>query len=561
MAVYVQVDGQRVAPAVAADLARMEAAFRADTGCDLFVSSGTRTRQEQLDLWNAYQRYLAGGPVAPRAAHPDDPKAYHYEGNPTGPRAVDLRDSGADAGVTRRGTARDKWMERNAGRFNFENEGYRYDEPWHKVWRGVDPFAGSTAGGAIVWDEVAIQKFLNSVGLDTGGVGNGWGPASIAATKTFQTWVGFSGADVDGVFGPLTTGRAEVVRAGAYISGHPISEVQAKLKEKGLYAGAVDGVWGPLSSMAAYRFQRSVGLEADAKWGPASDAALFPVAPPPPPVDWNATSRPDADVLALLKSLGFNVADPVAAVKAFQASKFIDVDGVWGRTSDGLGFPPAGSIHGVDYSFARPDPGVLAARGVKFAARYLASVVNKKGITRPEYDALRAAGLEVPFIYEEDGKELLGGFDAGVRVAKLAEEHRLRVGLPAQPIYFNVDFDAPASDYPAIFAALDGIASIIGLDRTGLYAGIGPIRAAFDAGKIRWGFQTYAWSGGQWDARAQLQQWSNGQWGGTVDFTRAMVPEYGQNPVLPPPPEVVTLELPVAAAQALAAALSKVLGG
>jgi hypothetical protein len=28
-----------------------------------------------------------------------------------------------------------------------------------------------------------------------------------------------------------------------------------------------------------------------------------------------------------------------------------------------------------------------------------------------------------------------------------------------------------------------------------------------------------------------LQQWANGQWGGQVDFTRAMVPEFGQHPV------------------------------
>ena len=194
-------------------------------------------------------------------------------------------------------------------------------------------------------------------------------------------------------------------------------------------------------------------------------------------------------------------------------------------------FPPVGSIHGVDYSFARPDPAMLASRGVRFAARYLASTANAKGLTRPEYDRLRAAGLQVPLIYEEDGKELLGGYDAGRRVAKLAEEHRLRNGLGPQPIYFNVDFDAPTTDYPAIFEALKGIASVIGLNRTGLYAGYAPVKAAFDAKLITWGFQTYAWSGGRWDPRAQLQQWANGQWGGSVDFTRAVAKEYGQNAV------------------------------
>lgn len=198
-------------------------------------------------------------------------------------------------------------------------------------------------------------------------------------------------------------------------------------------------------------------------------------------------------------------------------------------------FAPAGSVHGVDYSFARPDPKMLASRGVKFAGRYLwPSRFNSKGITRTEFDALTAAGIDVFFIYEEDGKELAGGWDAGVGVANKAQEEYLALGFPdvktAPPIYFNVDYDAPASAMPAILDALRGVASVIGKNRTGLYAGIGPIKAAFDAGVITYGFQTYAWSGGRWDARAQLQQWSNGQWGGSVDFTRAVKADFGQVP-------------------------------
>jgi peptidoglycan hydrolase-like protein with peptidoglycan-binding domain len=253
-------------------------------------------------------------------------------------------------------------------------------------------------------------------------------------------------------------------------------EIQTFLKALGLYAGAIDGRWGPMTD---------------------------------------------------------------AAVIAYQKSKFIVADGIWGITTDGFAFPPAGSTHGVDYSFSRPDPAMLASRGVKLAGRYLWAEKyqdgrTNKGIGPSELAALTAAGIDVFFIYEEDGKELLGGFDAGVRVAKAAEGFLNRLGLRWFPIYFNVDYDAPATDMPKILAALDGIASVIGLDRTGLYAGLGPLKAAFDAGKIRWGFQTYAWSGGAWDSRAQLQQWSNGQWGGSVDFTRAMVGEYGQNPVIPP---------------------------
>lgn len=253
-------------------------------------------------------------------------------------------------------------------------------------------------------------------------------------------------------------------------------EIQTFLKTAGLYTGAIDGRWGPMTD---------------------------------------------------------------AAVIAYQKSKFIVADGIWGITTDGFAFPPAGSTHGVDYSFSRPDPTMLATRGVKLAGRYLWNEKyldgrTNKGIGPAELTALTTAGIDVFFIYEEDGKELLGGFDAGVRVAKAAEAFLNKLGLRWFPIYFNVDYDAPSTDMPRILAALDGIASVIGFDRTGLYAGYGPLKAAFDAGKIRWGFQTYAWSGGLWDPRAQLQQWSNGQWGGSVDFTRAMTAEYGQNPVIPP---------------------------
>lgn len=258
---------------------------------------------------------------------------------------------------------------------------------------------------------------------------------------------------------------------------------------------------------------------------------------------YNSTSRPTAEIQRALIEAKFlppksddgqyGPQTSEAAAK-FQQTRWLYVDGVWGQASDGTAFPPAGSIHGIDYSFARPDPKMVAARGVRFVARYLwPAKYASKGLTRKEYDALKAQGLEVVFIYEEDGKELAGGWEAGVGVANKAQTEYLALGFPdvknAPPIYFNVDYDAPTSAMPAILQALQGAASVIGKKRVGLYAGIGPIKAAFDADVITWGFQTYAWSNGKWDSRAQLQQWANGQWNDTVDFTRAMTKEYGQN--------------------------------
>ena len=52
----------------------------------------------------------------------------------------------------------------------------------------------------------------------------------------------------------------------------------------------------------------------------------------------------------------------------------------------------------------------------------------------------------------------------------------------------------------------------------------------FDAGVVSFGWQTYAWSGGQWDNRAQIQQYRNDKLVGgvSVDFDRATSADFGQ---------------------------------
>lgn len=125
---YTTIDGQRVNTAVARAFASLEAAFRQRFGLDLVISSGTRTRAEQQRLYDDYR----SGRSKVRAADPDDPQAYHVETNPTGPRAIDIRDSGADDGVTRYGNARSDWIRDNAHTHGLDPRGYReFNEPWH----------------------------------------------------------------------------------------------------------------------------------------------------------------------------------------------------------------------------------------------------------------------------------------------------------------------------------------------------------------------------------------------------------------------------------------------
>src|SRR6185437_12928118 len=145
--------------------------------------------------------------------------------------------------------------------------------------------------------------------------------------------------------------------------------------------------------------------------------------------------------------------------------------------------------------------------------------------------------------WEWGSQDSLDGFSKGVEEAKAAEAQRKAVGAPSTaPIYFSIDFDATPGDQTAINAYFDGVASVIGRARTGAYGGYYPIKRLFDAGKIKWGWQTYAWSGGQWDSRAQMRQVENGIDGGGVDKDEAVASDYGQwgpSAPKPPPPPVV----------------------
>lgn len=174
----------------------------------------------------------------------------------------------------------------------------------------------------------------------------------------------------------------------------------------------------------------------------------------------------------------------------------------------------------LDYSFARPDPAQIKADGFSGVLRYFAPLSEGgKIITKDEVAALQAQGLAIGFIWESYANRALEGSSAGSQDGLEALRQANLLGVPSLvPICFAVDYDAPESDQPEIDAYFDGVANIIGLNRTGSYGGYWVIKRLFDNGKITFACQTYAWSGGNWDNRAQLRQTDNGQWNGQVDF-------------------------------------------
>ncbi|WP_131739389.1 glycoside hydrolase domain-containing protein [Actinomadura roseirufa] len=189
------------------------------------------------------------------------------------------------------------------------------------------------------------------------------------------------------------------------------------------------------------------------------------------------------------------------------------------------------AVFGVDYAWGRPGATALKRAGARFVCRYLSPDTTGKNLTRAEAEELSGAGLWLVVVWESGASRALAGRAAGAADAADAAERARSLGMPGdRPVYFAVDFDAAPGQQDEINAYLDGAASVLGRGRVGLYAGYGPVKRAFDAGKITYGWQTYAWSGGRWDARAQLQQYSNDHDinGVGVDYDRAMDSDYGQ---------------------------------
>jgi hypothetical protein len=186
---------------------------------------------------------------------------------------------------------------------------------------------------------------------------------------------------------------------------------------------------------------------------------------------------------------------------------------------------------GVDYAWGRPSVASLLAAGVKFVCRYLSHDTSGKNLDHAEAVKLAAGGLWIVVVWETTAQRALAGKAAGVQDAKDAAAMAKECGMPDdRPIYFAVDWDASSGEQAAINAYLDGAASVLGKGRTGIYGGYNPVKRALDGDHCRWAWQTYAWSGGRWDSRAQIQQYLNDQTIGGVglDYDRSTTSDYGQ---------------------------------
>lgn len=198
--------------------------------------------------------------------------------------------------------------------------------------------------------------------------------------------------------------------------------------------------------------------------------------------------------------------------------------------------------YGVDYSRGRPDLACVIGSGKRFVMRYLAYLPNTKVISKTELQTIHAKGLGVVLNWEQAQGDMLKGKSAGQEHAKEALKQANALGAPKWvPIYFSCDVDITnGSQMAAVAAYLDGVASVIGKNRTGVYGEYSVMEALVPA-HATFGWQTYAWSGGKISSHAHIMQYRNGVslCGADVDLDRSLNDNYGvwfrESPTPKPP--------------------------
>lgn len=191
-------------------------------------------------------------------------------------------------------------------------------------------------------------------------------------------------------------------------------------------------------------------------------------------------------------------------------------------------------ILGLDEAWAKADPQHAKDSGYHFIVGYISQDTSGKNLTRAEIDAIHAADLDIALVFEYNPQSATGGGYAGTQDATIAVQKARELGAPrGMAIYFAIDFPVGTESalqlVDSYMLAARHVCEAAGYE-VGAYAGIVPLTRLLDRGLVKYGWQTYAWSNGQWDPRAVLRQVLNGVTvaGADVDKDLAIWPDFGQ---------------------------------
>ena len=139
--------------------------------------------------------------------------------------------------------------------------------------------AGSTGNGGPNLDYLRPSSAAVAAQVTSGGGGmpSFGGSLTSSDIQALATWV----SSVAG--GTTASAPASTPSSGTLppptvplskMSAAKVKRLQRNLARLGFFHHAVTGYYGPITTKAVRRFQRSVGLKADGVWGPQSAAAL-----------------------------------------------------------------------------------------------------------------------------------------------------------------------------------------------------------------------------------------------------------------------------------------------
>ncbi len=192
------------------------------------------------------------------------------------------------------------------------------------------------------------------------------------------------------------------------------------------------------------------------------------------------------------------------------------------------------STEGVDYSFTKPGGAALKAAGKSFVIRYVYYEGTGKALNAAERDDLQDHGLDLAMVFERYAMRPLEGWGAGVEDAQRSNSELHALGFPPDsPVYFAIDWDSQASEQAAIDNYLRGCASVIGLDRVGVYGNYYSVDRCHRNGTARWFWQHNWGSDGKVHPEAHLHQYKidtnmSGTGSGALDLNRALKADFGQ---------------------------------
>lgn len=162
MANFVTRNGSRLTPYMFYQIERLNFDLKRLFGVEVIVTSGIRLPQEQIDIF--LQRYVTAGNINGRYVYDTRvwrgvryyrisrlgtvavPGTSNHEIQGTR-AAVDLRDTGSDAGITNKNSVRGRWFRANCRNYDMIMTGDSFGEGWHsdmiKIYNPV-PAGGSS---------------------------------------------------------------------------------------------------------------------------------------------------------------------------------------------------------------------------------------------------------------------------------------------------------------------------------------------------------------------------------------------------------------------------------